>query len=138
MVGCGDEARKALLHCVKVKHFDGLGRVTRVSARPGSLRGALDRIGIEHTGGGRACAARPCSAMACPGGESVLSHGGGRQVSYASRVIGVDDYNAAVMLAPGSCPLLAAGDLRSGAQVGRAPRAREARVRARLAGGVNG
>ena len=41
-------------------------------------------------------------------------------MSYASRVIGVDDYNAAVMLAPGSCPLLAAGDLRSGAQVGRA------------------
>jgi hypothetical protein len=42
------------------------------------------------------------------------------QVSYASRVVGVEDYNAAAMHAPGSCPLLAAGDLRSGGQVFRA------------------
>ncbi len=44
----------------------------------------------------------------------------GWQVSYATRVVGVEDYNAVAMHAPGSCPLLAAGDLLSGGQVWRA------------------
>jgi hypothetical protein len=35
LVGCGAEASRGLVHCVKVKQFDGLGRVTRVSVRRG-------------------------------------------------------------------------------------------------------
>ena len=41
------------------------------------------------------------------------------QVSYATRVISVDEYDAAVMREPGACPLIAAGDLRSGRQARR-------------------
>ena len=40
-----------------------------------------------------------------------------RQVSYVSRAITAEEYNAAVARAPGDCPLFAAGDLRSGRQV---------------------
>ncbi len=39
------------------------------------------------------------------------------QVSYVSRAITAEEYNAAVARAPGDCPLFAAGDLRSGRQV---------------------
>ncbi len=38
-------------------------------------------------------------------------------MSYVSRVITPEEYNAAVARAPGDCPLFAAGDLRSGRQV---------------------
>ena len=38
------------------------------------------------------------------------------QVSYATRIISVDEYDAAVMREPENCPLIAAGDLRSGRQ----------------------
>ena len=40
------------------------------------------------------------------------------QVSYVSRAITAEEYNAAVARAPADCPLFAAGDLRSGRQVG--------------------
>jgi hypothetical protein len=39
------------------------------------------------------------------------------QVSYVSRAITAEEYNAAVIRTPGDCPLFAAGDLRSGRQV---------------------
>jgi hypothetical protein len=43
-------------------------------------------------------------------------------VSCATRVVGPEEYDAAVMCSPDRCPLFAAGDLRSGRQV--RPRAR--------------
>jgi hypothetical protein len=57
------------------------------------------------------------------------------QVSYVSRAITPEEYNAAVARAPGACPLFAAGDLRSGRQVraqdgGGRPRERGGRARA--------
>ena len=39
------------------------------------------------------------------------------QISYVTRLITPDDYNAAVTSSPSSCPLVLAGDLRSGRQV---------------------
>ncbi len=39
------------------------------------------------------------------------------QISYVTRLITPDDYNTAVMSSPSSCPLVLAGDLRSGRQV---------------------
>jgi hypothetical protein len=39
------------------------------------------------------------------------------QISYVTRLITPDDYNAAVTSSPSSCPLVQAGDLRSGRQV---------------------
>ncbi len=39
------------------------------------------------------------------------------QVSYVSRAITAEEYNAAIAQTPESCPLFSAGDLRSGRQV---------------------
>ena len=47
----------------------------------------------------------------------VVVTGAGPQVSHATRVIAADEYDAAAMGNRGACPLLAAGDLRSGRQV---------------------
>ena len=113
VVGRGEGRGAALVHCVDRRWLDGLGRLTRV-------RRALPPAPTLHEGSDSALS---LALVPVQGRGTALrkTHNAAAaratvQVSYATRVIGVDEYDAAVMREPDSCPLLAAGDLRSGRQ----------------------
>ncbi len=72
-----------------------------------------------RTGCGGAVPRAACPALAAARLRSRKNKEGGveGQVSLLSRAITAEEYNAAAARAPEECPLLAAGDLRTGRQV---------------------
>ena len=108
----------ALVHCVRLKEFDGLGRVVRVRRLPNPSRrgGAAPRAPCARRGPNPLAPAgvqrqRTC-AQAASGTDRAGAAGGGGgvgggQVSLLSRAITAEEYNAAAARAPGDCPLLA-------------------------------